>query len=87
MRPIIEFCASNRHNDTDIALKQLEKNSEYDVLEYGCLGSCGQCYVQSYALVNGEFVSGDNPNELYIAILNKIAELEAMDQLLGKLVE
>ncbi|MCL6459633.1 MAG: YuzB family protein [Gorillibacterium sp.] len=81
MRPIIEFCASNMHNGTDIVLKQLEINSAYDVIEYGCLGNCGQCFAEPYALVNGELVPGDSANELYAAILSKIAELEALDQL------
>ena len=85
MRPIIEFCASNMHHDTEIVLKRLEENPQYDVIEYGCLGSCGQCYAEPYALVNGEIVTGNSPDGLYDAILSKIAELEAMDKLLADL--
>ncbi len=64
MRPIIEFCASNMHHGTDRIMKLLEQNPEYDVLEYGCLGNCGQCYMEPYALVNGKVVAAETPDEL-----------------------
>ena len=76
MRPIIEFCASNMHHGTDKIMKMLESNPDYDVIEYGCLGNCGQCYMEPYALVNGEIVSGENPDELYENILKAIEAYE-----------
>ncbi|UJF32280.1 YuzB family protein [Paenibacillus hexagrammi] len=83
MRPIIEFCASNMHNGTDKVMKTLEQNPEYDVVEYGCLGNCGQCYMEPYALVNGEIISAQSGEQLLEAICNKIKEIEAMYDLLG----
>lgn len=78
MRPIIEFCASNMHNGTDILVKKFENNPDYDVIEYGCLGNCGECYLAPYALVNGEIVSAATVEELEQRIIEKIKEIEAM---------
>ncbi len=57
-------------------MNKLEENPELDVIEYGCLGNCGQCYMEPYALVNGEIVAAETPDELYEAILAKIKEWE-----------
>jgi uncharacterized protein YuzB (UPF0349 family) len=83
MRPIIEFCASNMHHGTDNVMKLLEANPEYDVIEYGCLGNCGQCYMEPYALLNGEIIAAPTADELYDLILAKIKEIETMFNLLG----
>lgn len=76
MRAIVEFCTNNMHLGTDAVMKKLEENPELDVIEYGCLGNCGQCYVDPYALVNGEIVCAASPDELMEAILAKIKEYE-----------
>ncbi|MBG9734670.1 YuzB family protein [Paenibacillus alvei] len=81
MRPIIEFCVNNMHHGTDKVMKRLEGNPEYDVLEYGCLGNCGECYMFPFALVNGEIVAGETADELYDKIMNKIDEIKAWEQL------
>lgn len=72
MRPIIEFCNSNMALGTDIIMKKLEENPDYDVIEYGCLGNCGQCYMTPYAMVNGEIIAANTPDELYELILTTI---------------
>ncbi|MEX1031673.1 MAG: YuzB family protein [Paenibacillaceae bacterium] len=69
MRPIIEFCNSNMALGTDVIMKRLEENSDYDVIEYGCLGNCGQCYMTPFAMVNGEIITAGTPDELYDNIL------------------
>ncbi|MBP1992017.1 YuzB family protein [Paenibacillus eucommiae] len=84
MRPIIEFCASNMHHGTDKVMKQLEEDPDYDVIEYGCLGNCGQCYMEPYALLNGEIVNAASAEGLYEHIIAKIKEIEAMYDLLGE---
>lgn len=84
MRPIIEFCSSNA--STQYVMLRLEKNDEYDVVEYGCLNNCGQCYAEPYALVNGEIVAAASPAALYDAIIAKIEEAAAWESLdMGKL--
>ncbi len=64
MKPIIEFCISNLANGAQAALEQLEKDPNLDIIEYGCLSYCGKCGHSLYALVNGEMVMGDSPDEL-----------------------
>lgn len=76
MRPIIEFCSANLSFGTDEIVKRLEKNPEYDVLVYGCLGNCGQCYYAPYALVNGEFIEAPTAEELYDRIVATIEQLD-----------
>lgn len=81
MRPIIEFCSSNMHHGTDRVMACLEANPEYDVVEYGCLGNCGECYAKPYALLNGEIVAADTADELLEQILQKIREAEELERL------
>lgn len=81
MRPIIEFCASNLGNGTEKLMKKLEQNPDYDVMEYGCLSNCGQCYMQPFAMLNGDIIEAESPEELEEAIVAKIQELEAWDKL------
>lgn len=64
------------HHGTDRVMRLLEQNPEYDVVEYGCLGNCGQCFTQPYAMVNGEIVAADTAEELLELIERKIAELD-----------
>ncbi|MGM0875476.1 MAG: YuzB family protein [Bacillota bacterium] len=74
MKPIIEFCISNLANGAQVALQQLEKDPNLDIIEYGCLGYCGKCNNSPYALVNGEIVTGNNPDELVENIYNYLEE-------------
>jgi uncharacterized protein YuzB (UPF0349 family) len=83
MRPIIEFCTNNMHHGTEKLMKQLELRPDLDVIEYGCLGNCGECYILPFALVNGEIVAASTAEELEQAIEDKIKEIEDMLDLLG----
>ena len=74
MKPIIEFCISNLANGAQKALEQLERDSNLDIIEYGCLGYCGKCARSLYALVNGEPVSADSPDELVEKIYQYLEE-------------
>lgn len=74
MKPIIEFCMSNLAGDSQKALEMLEKDPNLDVIEYTCLGNCGLCYEGPYALVNGEFVSGETPDQLVKNIYQYLEE-------------
>jgi uncharacterized protein YuzB (UPF0349 family) len=76
MRPIIEFCTNNMHHGTDQVMKRLEENPDYDVIEYGCLGNCGQCYAEPYALVNGDLISASTADALYEQIIKAIEAYE-----------
>lgn len=72
MRPIIEFCSSNRSHGTDEMIQKLEQNPEYDVIEYGCLDHCDECLLTPYALVNGEMITAPTADELYDNIIKAI---------------
>ncbi len=70
IKPIVEFCISNLANGSQKVMEILEKDPNLDLIEYGCLSYCGKCANSLYALVNGEVVTGDSPEEL----LNNIYE-------------
>jgi len=60
------------HCGTATVMKTLEARPDLQVIEYGCLGNCGECYLRPYALVNGEIVAADSPKELEAAIERKL---------------
>lgn len=64
MKPIVEFCISNIANGSQQSFEKLERDPNLDVLEYGCLSYCTKCAESLYALVNGEIVEADSPEEL-----------------------
>lgn len=86
LKPIVEFCASNMHHGTDRIMQRLEQDPDYEVIEYGCLGNCGECYLFPFALVDGEIVAAETADKLYDEIVKNIQEhrahREAMDKLL-----
>jgi len=79
MRPIIEFCVSNMHHGTDLVMKKLEHNPAYDVIEYGCLGNCGECYLFPFAYVNGDIVAAETIDELEDKIMQEIRAVEDLE--------
>jgi uncharacterized protein YuzB (UPF0349 family) len=74
IKPIIEFCISNLANGSQKAREILERDPNLDVIEYGCLGHCGICAVTLFALVNGERVTGNTPDELVENIYQYLEE-------------
>jgi uncharacterized protein YuzB (UPF0349 family) len=74
MNPIIEFCMSNLASGSQQALEKLEADPNLDVVEYTCLDYCDLCYMGPYALVNGEFVSGENAEDLVKNIYQFLAD-------------
>ena len=63
-RILIEFCISNLANGAQRAREVLERDYNFDIIEYGCLSNCGKCRHSFYALVDGEVVMGENPEQL-----------------------
>lgn len=74
MNPLVEFCVSNLANGSQKTFEALEKDPNIDVLEYGCLSYCSRCSETFYALVNGELVEADTPEELTKKIYQFIEE-------------
>ncbi|AJY77778.1 YuzB family protein [Paenibacillus beijingensis] len=87
MKPMIEFCASNMHHGTRRLLEKLEENPELDVIEYGCLGNCGECYLAPFALVNGEIVSAEDVEQLEERIRDVLKDQQADREALDKLID
>jgi uncharacterized protein YuzB (UPF0349 family) len=81
MKPLVEFCASNVSSYTKSVMEALENDPDLDVdvLEYGCLGHCGECYMQPFALVNGHLVQAATAEELLAKIKEKLREDEEDD--------
>ncbi|THF82598.1 YuzB family protein [Cohnella fermenti] len=84
---IVEFCVSNMHHGTDKVMEKLELEGDVDVIEYGCLGNCGECYLSPYAMVNGESVFAAEADELYDRIKEAIKEQESERSALDKLLD
>ncbi|MFL1674831.1 YuzB family protein [Paenibacillus dendritiformis] len=80
MRPIIELCVNNVHQGTDQLMKRLAALPDVDVIEYGCLGNCGECFLFPYAYVNGEIVAAETAEQLYDVIMEKVREIQAWEQ-------
>lgn len=74
MRPIIEFCLSNLASGSQEAMEELEKDPNLDVIEYGCTTNCGNCAMESFALVNGEYIAGETTEELVSNIYQYLEE-------------
>ncbi|TWT00211.1 MULTISPECIES: YuzB family protein [unclassified Planomicrobium] len=74
MKPIVEFCISNIANGAQDSFEKLERDPNLDVLDYGCLSYCTQCAESLYALVNGEIVEADSPEELTQKVYDFIEE-------------
>lgn len=74
MNPLVEFCVSNLANGSQETYEVLEQDPNVDVLEYGCLSYCTRCSEKLYALVNGELVEAETPEELTKKIYQVIEE-------------
>lgn len=84
---IVEFCVSNMHHGTDEVLQKLEQLPNVEVIEYGCLGNCGECFLSPYALVNGESVVAETAEQLYDLILAALDEQESRQSALDRLLD
>lgn len=86
MRPMVEFCEGNLETHSESVRKRLEADGDVEILEYGCLGNCGECYNKPFAYVNGKRLAAATADELYREIrshLSKLKEEEAAWRKLG----
>ncbi len=74
MNPLVEFCIANLAKGAQETYDILEQDPNIDVLEYGCLSYCSLCDQTLYALVNGEIVEAETPEELTKKIYQYIEE-------------
>ncbi|MBM7567433.1 YuzB family protein [Paenibacillus sacheonensis] len=87
LKPIIEFCASNMHHGTDKLMKKLEANPDYEVIEYGCLGNCGECYLVPFGMVDGQIVAAETIEELETKLMDEIEEQQALREALDRIID
>lgn len=85
--PIVEICVSNAHHGTEAIMQRLQQNPDIEVVEYGCLGNCGECYLAPFAMVDGVTVAVESVDELYDAIMGEIEKQEADRAALDKLLD
>lgn len=74
IKPLIEFCISNLATGAQRAKEILEKDPNLDIIEYGCLSYCSICATSLYALVDGEIITGETPDELVEKIYEYLEE-------------
>ncbi|WP_347548976.1 DUF1450 domain-containing protein [Pseudalkalibacillus hwajinpoensis] len=67
----IEFCAGNLRENQKV-WNELEKYSGLELIDYGCLGYCGNCYAESFAIVDGVLMNADDAEELIDKIIRKL---------------
>lgn len=87
MNPLVEFCVSNLANGSQDTFEVLEMDPNIDVLEYGCLSYCTKCSNSLYALVNGEMVEAETPEELTKKSINLLKRILYFNQKSRKLCE
>ncbi|MCT8975411.1 YuzB family protein [Clostridium sp. CX1] len=71
----IFFCENNVSKGLEEIVERLEE--EYpDVIVYiePCLGRCGQCIDNLYAVIDVEMIIGESPEELYKNIKKALEE-------------
>jgi len=87
MKPLIEFCRSNYSWGTDKVKEKLEEDQELEVIEYGCLGRCSECLLRPFALVEGEYLEADSPEQLLLNIKEKLQEQDPFEDLWDEILK
>lgn len=87
LKPTVEFCTSNMHHGTERLLDKYEDDDDFEAVEYGCLGNCGECYLKPFALVNGTIVVSDSVDELEEAIEQFLVDEKEQQAELEKLLD
>ncbi|GEL77890.1 YuzB family protein [Tenuibacillus multivorans] len=74
MNPIIEFCINNLVSGSQEVFDQLARDPDLDVVELGCTSHCALCSMTLFALVEGECVTGETPEQLLNNIYKHLDE-------------
>ncbi|MCI2255627.1 YuzB family protein [Domibacillus sp. PGB-M46] len=76
MKINVKFCPCNFEDELEATKEKLMERSDLEVIEERCLLYCGQCLMEPFALVNGENIVADDPDELYEKIDQHVAGLK-----------
>ncbi len=80
MRPMVEFCEGNLESHSESVRIKLQADGDLDIMEYGCLGNCGECYVRPFAYVNGKRIAAETAEELYLEIKNFLEKIKEEEE-------
>ncbi|WP_299092430.1 DUF1450 domain-containing protein [uncultured Metabacillus sp.] len=75
----VKFCPCNFEDELEAIKERLRERSDIEVIEERCLLYCGQCLMEPFALVNGENIVTDEPEELYEKIDQCITGIKQED--------
>jgi uncharacterized protein YuzB (UPF0349 family) len=64
MACVIKFCRTNYSNGTAAIKEKMQNDIHVEIQEDSCLGNCGQCYIESFVQVNGQFIAITSYEEL-----------------------
>ncbi len=73
----IEFCMLNIGKHSKQARERLAMDPNVNITTYGCLKKCSTCFKNQYALVNGEIVTGNTPDQLVESIFKHVSTVPA----------
>lgn len=76
MKINIKFCPCNFEDELETIKGKLIERSDLEVIEDKCLLYCGQCLMEPFALINGENIVADDPDELYKKINQYVASIK-----------
>ena len=76
-KPNIEFCMLNIGNHSNQVKERLVMDPNINISTYGCLKRCSTCFKKQYALVDGEIVTGDTPEQLVDNVYQHIGPIPA----------
>ncbi len=77
MKKMVEFCENNYELGSLMVKEKLDKTSQFETMEYGCLGHCIQCRITPFVMVEGKYIEDENLDLLY----DKIVEQDDNHQL------
>ncbi|QHA93193.1 DUF1450 domain-containing protein [Bacillus sp. N1-1] len=69
----IEFCAGNLRDNKKV-WEVFEKVPGVELIDYGCLGYCGNCYSEAFAIVEGRLINAETSEALIKKITQKLNE-------------
>jgi uncharacterized protein YuzB (UPF0349 family) len=76
MKIIVKFCPCNFEDELETMKGKLIERTDLEVIEDRCLLYCGQCLMEPFALINGENIVADDPDELYKKIDQYVANIK-----------
>ncbi|WP_025851117.1 DUF1450 domain-containing protein [Paenibacillus ehimensis] len=68
----VKLCSSNELTKSE-ALKKIMRDASVDIVVKGCLGNCGQCYLERFVKVDQRIIVLNDEEELLDQLLQASA--------------